>query len=94
MTKRVCIILLCQAMNFFCWSQSKPKVYLGLDLFRSLPTYFNSGYTLEPSIIYKINDKYGFDFSFGTTNISRTHIYNNIDYKSKGTYFKLGARKV
>ena len=86
----LCLVFIVNAVSF---GQTNRSVSIGIDLFRSLPTYFNSGYTLEPSLIYTANEQYSIDFSFGTTSIARTHIYENIDYRNKGFYFKLGVRK-
>jgi hypothetical protein len=67
-------------------------MFVGIDLFRSLPTYFQSGYTVEPSLIYKTRRSLLLDLAGGYTNIT-DKIYRNIDYSNAGTYLRLGIRK-
>ncbi len=95
MTKIFCFILLYSLINFGVQSQNaKERLSIGIDLFRSLPTYFQSGYTIEPSLIYKTKYDFLIDLAAGHTSIDKDAIYQNIQYACEGNYVKLGGRKI
>jgi hypothetical protein len=72
----------------------KPGLYVGIDLFKSLPTYFDAGYTIEPSLIYVLkNNGLKIDAVTGISDVSTKVIYGNVNYKNSGRYYKLGLRK-
>jgi Domain of unknown function (DUF6048) len=95
MIKGFCFLLLCSFINFEAQSQNaKESLSVGIDLFRSLPTYFQSGYTLEPSLIYKTKYDFLIDLAVGYSSISKDAIFQNIQYTNEGSYAKLGGRKI
>jgi len=78
------------------WSNAqtaKPKVFLGIDLFRSFPTYFQRGYTFEPSVIFHSSKGWIFDLAAGFTNIQHSKIYANMSYRNEGNYWRFAVRK-
>jgi hypothetical protein len=68
------------------------RLSVGLDLLRSLPIYYDAGYTIEPSILLRIKNNVTFEAAFGVSEIAVKPIYNNIDYRSSGNYFRTGVR--
>jgi hypothetical protein len=88
-------LLLGCMINFGVRSQNASEsLSIGIDLFRSLPTYFQSGYTIEPSLIYKTKQDFLIDLAGGYTSINKDNLYQNIQYTNEGSYLKLGGRKV
>ncbi len=94
MTNKLLNTVVLVFVSLACTSQSfKPKISVGVDLFRSMPTYFQRGYTLEPSIIYQTNKGWIFDFAAGITSIYHSRIYTNVEYKNEGNYFRFTVRR-
>lgn len=97
MIRRVKIIFIIISFGFHSKlvAQSNiPKVSVGIDLFRSFPTYFQSGYTFEPSLVSETNKGLIFDLAFGITSVANKSIYNNINaYRNDGRYFRFSVRK-
>jgi hypothetical protein len=95
MIKRLYLFLFCFTISFGVSSQNQTEsLSIGIDLFRSLPTYFQSGYTIEPSLLYKTKQDFLIDIAGGYTSINKDNLYQNIGYSNEGTYFKLGGRKI
>ncbi len=95
MTKILCFFSFYFLTNFGVRSQNvSESLSIGIDLFRSLPTYFQSGYTIEPSLIFKTKQNFLIDLAGGYTSINKDNLYQNIQYANEGKYVKLGGRKV
>lgn len=95
MTKILCFFSFYFLTNFGVRSQNvSESLSIGIDLFRSLPTYFQSGYTIEPSLIYKTKQDFLIDLAGGYTSINKDNLYQNIQYANEGKYVKLGGRKI
>lgn len=71
----------------------KPTFFFGLDLFRSVPTYFQRGFTLEPSIMVQTKGGWIYDLAVGVTKISHSRIYTNMDYRNEGNYIRVAVRR-
>ncbi len=71
----------------------KREFFIGIDLLRSLPVYFDHGFTFEPSLIYQINNGLKLDAAFAISKISKNEIFGNINYNCAGNYIRLGVRK-
>jgi len=94
MTRLALVFALLLSSLSNCFSQSKPRdFYLGIDLVRSLPTYFDQGFTFEPSLVYGIKNGFTLDAAFGISDISKNEIFENIKYNCAGNYIRLGVRK-
>jgi hypothetical protein len=74
-------------------SMGQKSYYLGVDLLRSFPSYFQKGFTFEPSVIIKNKHDLYFDFAVGITRISHSLVYSNIDYRNEGEYVRVAVRK-
>jgi hypothetical protein len=94
-TKGFSVFLLCCLISFSVSSQNVSKsLSLCIDLFRSLPTYFQAGYTLEPSLIITTKSDFLIDIAAGYSSISKDPLYQNIQYTNEGSFVKLGGRKI
>ncbi len=70
------------------------RLYIGMDLFKSLPVFFDQGYVLEPSLVYKAKSNFNVDFAVGFARIEKDILYSNMRYHNDGYYLKLGMGKL
>ena len=93
MTKVFRLLLALWLMPLLAMSQKDTvRLLVGLDLLRSVPSYYDAGYTFEPSLLYTINNRIQIEAAFGISSISINPIYTNVDYKCNGNYARAGFR--
>jgi hypothetical protein len=91
MTKRLIFLILFFSATIVATAQvDHGKLYFGLDLLKSVPLVFQTGYVLEPSLVYKTKNSLIIDIAFGINDIRKDSLYRNVQYQNKGHYFKLG----
>ena len=71
-------------------AQNDRKLYVGLDLLKSVPIVFQKGYVFEPSLVYKTKNRLIIDCAVGFIDIHKDSLYRNAQYQNKGHYLKLG----
>ncbi|MFN7603907.1 MAG: hypothetical protein ACK5R0_21155 [Bacteroidota bacterium] len=74
-------------------SVGQNRYFIGVDVLRSFPSYFQKGFTFEPSFVLKNKSGYYFDLAFGITRISHSSVYSNINYHNEGEYLRFAVRK-
>ncbi len=76
------------------FAQEKPReFYAAFDVLRLSPTYYDRGFTIEPSLMYSIGHGLKLDAAFGISKIAKDDLFTNIDYSCSGNYVRLGVRK-
>lgn len=78
-------------MGYTVFGQSPAGLSVGFDVMKVIPVFFNSGYMLEPSLIYTSRSNIIIDLAAGFTNVKKDTVYNNATYFNKGYYLRLDA---
>lgn len=93
MNKKAVLLFVLFTLPFLAKSQKdSSRLSVGIDLLRSIPSYFNTGYTFEPSLLYATKQGIIIEAAFGVSEIKVNPVYTNVDYFCKGRYAKVGFR--